>query len=185
MPILLRLQVIYLAHLSSPPADRAIYRAIRRGGVRRILEIGIGRARRALRMIRLAAAYSPDQRIRYVGIDPFESGPGPSSDRLSLRQAYCQLRATGAQVRLLPGGPLAVLRQWANSLGPIDLVVLSAGWDPAQIAQAWFYVPRMLQARSLLFVEEGPPGAATSLRCLPMAEVERLACAARPARRAA
>ena len=49
-----RLKYLYLAYLSRPVGDRAIYRTIRRRNVRKILEIGIGTAGRALRMIDLA-----------------------------------------------------------------------------------------------------------------------------------
>ena len=188
---------IYLSYLSSPKSDRGIYRAIRRGNVRRILEVGIGDGRRAMRLIELAAASNPDQPIHYVGVDPFEArstrfqplsghfrqdAGAPSKDcgGMPLRDAYRRLRTTGAQVCLFPGDPLAVFRQRANSLGPLDLIIISAGWEKTMLAQAWFYVPRMLGPESLVFVQ--PELAARSTRLLPLVEVRALADAASAAR---
>jgi hypothetical protein len=61
---------------------------------------------------------------------------------------------TGAQLRLVPGDPLSALARCANSLANTDLLIISAGHDPAGLEPAWFYIPRMLHAGSLVFLEE-------------------------------
>lgn len=149
-----RLRYIHLAYLSHPKADRAIYRAIRRGGVRNIVEMGLGDGRRAERMIRLVQSRQPGARVRYTAIDPFEmraAGDGPG---LSLKAAYRRLKATGAKVQVVPGDPLAALSRVANSLLRTDLLLISADQDEASLQQAWFYVPRMLHSGSQVFFEE-------------------------------
>lgn len=149
-----RLRYLYLAYLSHPKADRAIYRAIRRGQVRRIVEMGIGDGRRAERMISLARSWGTDKPIRYTAIDPFELRAEQDGPGLSLKTAYRKLKATGAKVQVVPGDPLTALARVANSLTGTDLLLISADQDDVSLQQAWFYVPRMLHAASQVFFEE-------------------------------
>lgn len=149
-----RLRYIHLAYLSHPKADRAIYRAIRRGGARSIVEMGIGDGRRAERMIRLAQSWQLDSRIRYTAIDPFELRADDAGPGLSLKAAYRRLKATGAKVQVVPGDPFVALSRVANSLTRTDLLLISADQDEASLKQAWFYVPRMLHEGSQVFFEE-------------------------------
>ena len=107
-----------------------------------------------MRMIELAQGLPGDGVVRYAGVDLFEGRPD-GQRLLTLKSTYRTLRATGAQVQLLPGHPLAVLTQFANTLGPVDLLVISAGVDPGSLARMWFYVPRMLHPKSVVYLEEG------------------------------
>jgi hypothetical protein len=188
------LETFYLLHLSKPASDRAIYQAIRENDSRTLLEVGMGTGQRAIRMIRLARGKPDASPIVYTGIDAFESkhesrtraGPRPSDQvPLSLKDAYRMLRRTGASLRLLPGNPLQAFSHAANSLGKIDLVVISADVDRAAMATAWFFVPRVLHARSLVFLEERRPAdSRITTRLLSSTEILRLA-EARPRRQAA
>lgn len=147
--------------------------------------MGVGQATRAERMIEVAARRVPASAVRYTGIDLFEARRPGDAPGLSLREAHRALRNTGAAIRLCPGDPLTALSRVANSLGPTDLVVVSAGLDPAGLAKAWFYVPRILHTRSLVLVESRPSSEGElSLRLLGRGEVEALA-AGRGVRRAA
>jgi hypothetical protein len=143
----------------------------------------MGSGERAMRMIELAQGSPGDGVVRYAGVDLFEGRPD-GQPLLTLKSTYRTLRATGAQVQLLPGHPLAVLTQFANTLGPVDLLVISAGVDPDSLARMWFYVPRMLTPQAVVYLEEGS-GAETTTRQLTVAEVESLADRAMLVRRAA
>jgi len=160
-----------LTMLSRPAKNRVIYRAMIRQRPASIVEIGMGDGQRALRMIELARDLHPSSRVRYAGIDAFEARPNPT---LRLKQAHQRFAATGARVLLAPGDPHAALARIANSLANTDLVVVSADVDAAALEQAWFFVPRMLNARSLVLIEE-TQGARSGFRELGRDELHKLA----------
>ena len=66
----------------------------------------------------------------------------------------------------------------------MELVIISGGYDLASLGGAWFYMPRMLQPKSRVYLEsltgEGEP----SFRLLPAAEIELLASGCRKRRAA-
>jgi len=137
-------------------------------------------------MIQVARRYQPVEPVWYTGIDLFEDRPSMSPG-MTLIQAHRRLKRLGAKVRLVPGDPATALTRNANSLLRTDLIVVSAYQDPCSLAQAWFYVPRMLHEGSLVFVEQPISGGLkTQFQLLTPADVSHLAAAAnRGARRAA
>ncbi len=149
------------------------------------MEIGLRQCRRALRLIEIAGMVSPISGVRYVGVDPFELREPPSGPGYCLKDAYRVLRKTQAKIQLLPGDPLSALARMANWLKPVDLLVVSAGVDPRSMELAWFYIPRILHNKSLVFQEIRIPGSdRVEVRRLGRGQIERLAAAAR-SRRAA
>jgi hypothetical protein len=142
-----------LAYLSQPSADRIIYRAIRRHQVRSIVEVGVGSCLRTQRMIRVAQQFSPEESIRYTGVDLFEARPS-GQPQIKLKVAYMELKRLTPCIQLAPGDPYLALGRTANSLGGTDLLVVAADQDPDAMAKAWSFVPRMLHAKSLVFREE-------------------------------
>jgi hypothetical protein len=173
-----RLKCLYLAYFSKPVSDRVIYRAIRRRKVRRILEIGIGKASRAVRMIGVAQHSSSGEAVRYVAIDPFEARVPEATAGLSLKDAHRLLKPTAAQVQLIPGEPAAALARAANALQNIDLVIISSDYNEQSLADAWFYLPRMLHAGSQVYRETQASHAADkTIGLLTAAEIESRASA--------
>jgi hypothetical protein len=203
LSIFSHLRLSYLCHLSKPAADRPIYRAIRRQRALKIVELGIGDGRRALRMIQVARLACPGQDILYVGIDPFEDRrgagfvvpasagcPTPSSmvrepaeagttnsPKLTLKAAHQLLRGAGVRVQLLPGNPPDTLARAANSLGKVDLLIVPAELDSPSLARVWFFVPRMLHQSSLVFVGRVLDDGQTAVRIKPREEIDALAAA--------
>ena len=166
------LKYLWLAYLSKPRHDRQIYRLIRRSKVRSIVEVGIGDGLRAERMIGLARRCS-EQPVRYTAIDLFEAREDAEAG-LTLKEAYRQLKSTGARVQVVPGDPLSALSRVANSLTNTDLLLISGEQDEASLAAAWFYVPRMLHQNSHVLIEE--PGATEySWRLVDRLEIQSLA----------
>ena len=102
-----------LAYLSQPSADRIIYRAIRRHQVHSIVELGVGDARRAQRMIRVAKQFSPAETIRYTGIDLFETRP-VGQPQIKLKVAYMEFKRLTPCVQLAPGDPYLALARTAE-----------------------------------------------------------------------
>lgn len=180
------LKYVYLAYLSRPDADRALYRAIHRLRPKAMVEIGIGRAVRTRRMIDLARVYQPADELRYTGIDLFEARSADAPG-LPLKAAHTLLKSLSPKVRLIPGDPYSALTRAANTLLGTDLLIISAGHDPESLARAWFYVPRMIHESSHVFVEEpGPKPGQTLFRLVPREEIEqRAATQQRSTRRAA
>ena len=105
MPAASRLRYLYLAYLSRPTGDRAIYREIRRLRPRKIVEIGLtGGLSRTERVIAVAQRYAGEAAIQYTGVDRFED-QASGRPALSLMAAYKHLRPLGVQLRLEPGEP--------------------------------------------------------------------------------
>ena len=174
MPAPNHLRVLYLTHLSKPASDRALYRAIRGRAIARILHVGIGLGERALRMIEMARLHVPDEGIEYTGVDRFEDRDESDGPGLSLKAAHRMLKQTGARIHLLPGDPFAAVARAANSLARTDLVVISSRGKADWLERAWFYFPRMLHDRSLVYLEEGPE----PIRAVPLDEINGWARAA-------
>ena len=173
MPATSRVACFYLAHLSKPKADRAIYRHILRQKCRKLLQIGLGDAQRALRMIRAAGRHHVRNSVRYAAIDLFESrasiglwphdaGASAQTPGLSVKQAYRLLKPSGARVQLIPGDVFEALARTANALGEIDLVLITADHDPECLERAWFYFPRILHKHSRVLMEKREPGSTES-----------------------
>ncbi len=175
---------LYLRHFAKPASDRRVFAAICRERLGCIVEIGVGRAVRAQRMIELAQRYHAGE-VRYTGVDMFE-GREKTARGLPLKQAYQLLRRTGAKVRLVPGDPFAGLARAANSLTGTQLLLISADQDQPSLERAWFYVPRMLSPKAVVFVERlGEDGSQVDLQKLSRAEIDSLAGANDRRRRAA
>ena len=173
MSIIAGLKHLHLAYFSRPEADRPLYRAIRRCGAKKLLALGVGDCQRVIRMIAAAANFGPALEVRFVGIDLFEARPDDGSQGVSLKDAYRQLKSTGASIQLLPGNPFTALARSANALGPMDVILIAADQDAPSLERAWFYVPRLLRASTRVFQEiAGEGDQATHLRELTMGDIE-------------
>lgn len=173
-----RLQLFYLLHLCKPATDRAVFRAIHRAKAQRILELGLTSTKRTLRMLSVSQLANPTKVPYYVGIDLFEDRPEPGRLTWSLRDAYRNLRAAGARVRLIPAEPLAGLMQAANELGKLDLVVFSAEAVPGNDSRAWLFLPRLLHQDTQVFCENLDGRQPVGFQRLDITTINRLAAAA-------
>lgn len=142
----------YLAHCSRPKANRQLYRLVKRQQVCRIVEIGIGDLSRAVSLIQVAQRFAGEKKIWYTGIDGFEARE-PDRSPLSLKEAYRILRATEANIRLVPGAPGRSLASAANAHQNTDLILIGPDVSESDLNGAWFYVPRMLHASSVILSE--------------------------------
>ena len=103
---------------------------------------------------------------------------------MPLKVAHKRLKATGANVRVIPGDPLSALARTANGLQGTDLLVIAADQDTQSLTNAWFYVPRMLHDKSLVLIED-TSGHQPRFRTLTCTDVETLAKGSASTRRAA
>lgn len=175
MSIAQRVKYLYLAYLSKPAGNRMLYRLIKNRRVRRIVELGVGDGRRALRLISLAQMSPGSEPVRYVGVDLFEGRPPGATPGLSLKEAHKLMQPAGAKVQFLPGDPYSALARGANSNAGAELLLISADQDEQSLARAWFYVPRMLTAGATVLVEEISGQGEPSWRKVGRDELERLA----------
>lgn len=141
-----------LAHLSRPKANRQLYRLVKRDQICRIVEVGISDLSRAVAMIEVAQRFAGDKKVWYTGIDLFEARSSDSSP-LPMKETYRILRATEANVRLVPGTPAMSLAAAANAHQNTDLILIGPDVSDADLTGAWFYVPRMLHAKSIILSE--------------------------------
>lgn len=142
----------YLAHFSRPKSVRQLYRLVKREQFCRIVEIGISDLARSVALVEVAQRYAGGKTVLFTGIDLFEARSAERTP-LSLKTAYRALHATGAKVRLAPGVPGTSLAAAANAHQNTDLVLVSTSVPDSELEPAWFYVPRMLHARSEVFRE--------------------------------
>jgi hypothetical protein len=166
-----------------PSAERSIACAVKKCRPSRILEIGLGDGQRARRAITLAQRYHARHEVQFIGFDLFEDRH-PGQGRLSLKEAYRQLRTTGARIRLVPGDAYGALVRAANSIAQVELVLISPEVSRASLAGAWFYLPRTLAAGAMVLWADGSlPGG--QYREMPAEELQSAARPARSLRRAA
>jgi hypothetical protein len=152
-----------------------LYRILRRNPCRSIVEMGIGRGERTLRLLRVARRFCPSETLRYTGIDLFESRP-QAGGGLKLKEAHQRLQLPGVKVQLAPGDPFSALSRMANNLRDTDLLIIGTDQNPDSVARAWYYVPRMLHAQSLvLWEQDGPSPGSKLFRTLSRVDVDRLA----------
>ncbi|MEX2317594.1 MAG: hypothetical protein WD669_10615 [Pirellulales bacterium] len=143
----------YLAHFSRPKADRPLYRLVKRHQIGRIVEVGIRDIERTTSLIGVAQRFARDKKVAFTGLDWFDARPSHDSP-LSLKRAHAALHATGAQIRLVPGAPARSLTAVANAHPNTELLLIAHSIAEDDLAAAWFYVPRMLRADSLVFREQ-------------------------------
>lgn len=143
----------YLAHFASPKANRQLFRLIKRGKACRIVEIGMGDLARAEALIQVAQRFAGDKKVWYTGFDMFEARPSGQTP-IGLKDAYCRLRATDANIRLVPGVPRMSLPSAANAHQNTDLVILGSAFSNVDIQGGWYYVPRMLHEHSVILSED-------------------------------
>jgi hypothetical protein len=135
-------------------------------------------------MIELASCGVPVGEVRYTGVDPFEGRSEMDGPGMTLKMAHRLLKATGARVQFVPGEIPAALARTANMLGLIDLLVIAGRLPPQQLAQAWFYVPRLLHEQSQVFLEKVLPTGRTAMQQVARDEIETWATATRHRRAA-
>jgi hypothetical protein len=156
-----RLKYYYLAYASKPKTERFLYRAVRKSRAARIVEFGLTSLTRSRRLIEAAQRYAPGGNVSFTGIDLFESGAivpaAADADRQSLIGVFRTLRPSGASLRLLPGRLGTVLTDVANTLTDTDLLLIGQSVADDDLEPAWFYLPRMLHAGSLVLRERISP----------------------------
>jgi hypothetical protein len=173
-------KTLYLSYLSKPNSDRLIYRTMLRRQPRRIIEMGVRRGQRALRLIDAAARYAPRDKIHYIGIDPFEDRSADEGPGLTLIQAHRLLKPSGARIKLIPGNPWDALLRSANQLGPVDLLIISGNALKAEHHSGdWFYVPRLMHEKTVVFRETPAQGGGNALHEVDRQDIIAWAAAAR------
>jgi hypothetical protein len=175
LPTTSRWKTFYLTHLAKPAAERVIYRAILGEKIGRIVELGIGDGNRALRMIDAAARHHERPEIHYFGLDAFEGRSTADGPGLSLIDAHRLLKQSDAKIKLLPGDPGDALIRSANTLTAIDLIVIAAPLVAERMERMWYFVPRMLHDRSLVFQETADAKGETTFRRSELSEINRWA----------
>jgi hypothetical protein len=131
--------------LAKPASDRAIYRKIKKLRARSIVEIGLGDGVRAERIVQVAQKFI---------------------------EMHKRLTALGVKPQLVPGELGSSIRRIANSHTRTDLMIVSAGFQEADLDASWFYIPRMLCAGSFLMLQNK---ADDNFNVMSRLDIERLA----------
>ena len=164
-----------LAFFSRPQGNRQLYRLVKRDQICRIVEIGISDLSRAISMIQVAQRYAGEKKVCYTALDSFDARPS-DMEPLPLMETYRILRATEANVRLLPGAPAATLAAAANAHQNTDLILIGPGVSETDLNGAWFYVPRMLNETSTVLSEDRTVAGESSFTALTRSQIAEWAC---------
>ncbi len=139
---------------------------------------------RTQRLIEVAQRFAASPMVSYTGMDWFDARED-DLPRLPLIEMHRRLAASGAQVRLVPGSIDATIADAANCLVDTDLVVIAEHVDDARLAAAWYFLPRMLHAASLVYREQRTRNGKLRLNLVPLLEIEHRATALPRRRQAA
>ena len=82
------------------------------------------------------------------------------------------MQSADAKTQLVPGNLQSAIPRIANSHVRTDLIVISAGYDKAELEASWFYFPRMLHSASLVLVQNE---AGQQFKLMNRLEIEKLA----------
>jgi hypothetical protein len=164
-----------LAHFSRPKASRQLYRLVKHDRICRIVEVGISDLSRAVAMIEVAQRFAGDKKVWYTAIDLFDARQ-PGSAPLPMKQTYRTLRATDANVRLVPGTPASSLAAAANAHLNTDLILIGPDVKETDLAGAWFYVPRMLNETSTVLSERRTAEGQCTFTALTRTQIAEWAC---------
>jgi hypothetical protein len=164
-----------LAHFSSPKAERQLYRLVKRDQICRIVEVGISDLSRAVAMIEIAQRFAGEKKVWYTGIDLFEARE-PGSTPLPMKETYRILRATDANVRLVPGAPASSVAAAANAHQNTDLILIGPDVSETDLGGAWFYVPRMLNEKSTVLSERRTVDGQPTFTRLTRTQIAEWAC---------
>jgi hypothetical protein len=137
---------------AQPACERTIYQLIKKHKFRSLVEFGMGDGVCCERMIRVAQKHGNGSKVRYTGVDLFESRD--AEVKLPLIKMHRRLNELGAKAQLVPGTFEDGIQRIANSHLRTDLVVVNAGFTDEALEAGWFYLPRMLHPASLVLVQK-------------------------------
>ena len=148
---------LHLTKFAKPVCDREIYSVIKKYKFRSFVEIGMGDGSRCENMIKVAQRFGESKNVRFTGIDLFDSRT--EGEELPLIDTHRRLKSlANTKSQLVPGPVQPAVARIANSHVRTDLIVVSALPDPAEMAEAWFYFPRMLHAGSVILHQSSVGG---------------------------
>ena len=151
MSMLHRVKCLYRVYFSRPKSSRILYRAVRDLRATRIVEFGITDPERSLKLIQMAVDMHQgpkgDAQISYTAIDSFDAR-SQSQSPLTLKQAHRYFNSSGAKVQFVPGLMSEGLARTANTLLGTDLVIFAEDAAPQSDSRLWFFLPRLLHAKS-------------------------------------
>lgn len=132
--------------------DRQLFQEIRDLAPSQIVQLGLGDLALAKSVISEARQAHGAAPVRFLGMDLFELAP-EESPRITLRDAYRELRATGAEIQLIPGHPRETLPTYANHVRGMELAILRGGQLDGEAQDIlWKYLPRTLAASAVVYL---------------------------------
>jgi hypothetical protein len=139
----------HLTFFAKPACDRKLFQQIKKSSCTSILEIGLADRQRSQQILRVAKKFSGGQ-LRYTGLDLFDAREDGSLKLIDMHKA---LKVPGVKTQLVPGCLQQSVKRIANSHADTDLVIVSAGYDKAELQAALPFFPRMLHANSVVMLQ--------------------------------
>lgn len=112
-----------------------------------VLEISVGDGSRAIAILQ---TLGDSQQVRYVAIDQFEMSGG----EVTLKAFHKTMRSEGIRPHVFPEPIDRGLLRVANTIGPVDLVIISAGADHWQTTQTLSLLTRVTHGETVVLIQD-------------------------------
>lgn len=146
-----------LLRFSQPAGDRPLYQAVRGRVIGSVLEVNIGEAARAERLIGWLREQGSVGTIRYAAVDPFETG---GAGHIGLKNFHSRLGRLGAKPLPVPlaGSLAASLTRVAHTIGAVDLLILDGSAADFDVPAVRMILPRLVHPESIVMVAADDAG---------------------------
>ena len=151
-----------------------LYDTVKKKKCKKIMEIGVYKGERAIRMIRTAQTFCTPNEIEYYGFDLFEMMNDEifkqevSKKPFTLEQVKSKLEKTGSQITLFRGFTEKTLPEALPSLPIMDLVFIDGGHSIETIKNDWYWTQQIMDNNTIVIFDDywsGEWGARTDAGC--------------------
>jgi hypothetical protein len=112
-----------------------------------VLEISVGDGSRAIAILQ---TLGDSQQVRYVAIDQFEMSGG----EVTLKAFHKTMRSEGIRPHVFPEPINRGLLRVANTIGPVDLVIIAAGADQWQTPETLSLLARVTHGETVVLFQD-------------------------------
>jgi hypothetical protein len=112
-----------------------------------VLEISVGDGSRAIAILQ---TLGDSQQVRYVAIDQFEMSGG----EVTLKDFHKTMRSEGIRPHVFPEPINRGLLRVANTIGPVDLVIIATGTDQWQTPETLSLLARVTHGETVVLFQD-------------------------------
>ena len=112
-----------------------------------VLEVAVGDGQRGIEIMRTLGDRQP---IRYLAIDQFEMGDG----EVTLKAFHRTMRSAGIRAQVFPEPVHRGLVRVANTIGPVDLIIIATPTDQWQTPETLSLLTRVTHDQTVVLYQD-------------------------------